>query len=297
MKRFVIALFVALVGGGMIAADAEAKRLGGGKSSGITRDNVMKRDAAPAQPAAPAQSTAPAPAQPAGAAAAQPNRSGLWGMLGGLALGAGLASLFAGGGFGGMLTAILVGLLLLVGVMFLVRMFRSKQGSPAAPMQYAGAGAGNAAPRVMSQPPLPGSTAAALEGAPRSEPQSHVPAGFDVDGFLRHAKLNFLRLQAANDAGNLEDIREFTTPEMFAEIKLQMQERGSKAQETDVMALNADLLDASEEGERYLASVRFYGTIREVAGAAPEAFDEVWHLAKPRDSKTGWAVAGIQQRN
>ncbi len=50
-------------------------------------------------------------------------------------------------------------------------------------------------------------------------------------GFLRCAKLNFVRLQAANDAHNVDDLREFLAPELFAEVKLQMDERGAAMQE------------------------------------------------------------------
>jgi predicted lipid-binding transport protein (Tim44 family) len=106
-----------------------------------------------------------------------------------------------------------------------------------------------------------------------------------------------VRLQAANDQKNIEDIRNFTTPEMFAEIKLEIDERGGGTQQTDVVTLNAELLDVAEENKLYVASVRFHGAIRETEGAAPEAFDEVWHLAKPVDGSRGWAVAGIQQVN
>ena len=120
-------------------------------------------------------------------------------------------------------------------------------------------------------------------------------AGFDVDGFLRQAKVNFVRLQTAHDAGNLEDIRDFTSPEVFAEVRLDLQERGTATQQTDVVVLNADLLDVSEEARQHVASVRFHGTIREQEGAAPAPFDEIWHLTKPLDSSRGWQVAGIQQ--
>ena len=49
-----------------------------------------------------------------------------------------------------------------------------------------------------------------------------VPAGFDSDAFVRNAKVYFVRLQAAWDVGNIADIREFTTPEMFAEVKVDL---------------------------------------------------------------------------
>ena len=76
-------------------ADAQAKRLGGGKSVGKQSSNVTQREAAPtAKPGAPA-------AAPAQAPAAAPKRP--WGaMLGGLAAGLGLAWLASSLGMGGL---------------------------------------------------------------------------------------------------------------------------------------------------------------------------------------------------
>jgi predicted lipid-binding transport protein (Tim44 family) len=124
-----------------------------------------------------------------------------------------------------------------------------------------------------------------------------VPADFDTNSFLRIAKLNFVRLQAANDAKNLDDIREFVSPEFYAEVKLQMDERGNAPQQTDVVTLNAELLDVTTEANRHVASVHFSGMIRETSGAAAEPFNEVWNLSKPIDDSKGWIIAGIQQVN
>jgi predicted lipid-binding transport protein (Tim44 family) len=112
---------------------------------------------------------------------------------------------------------------------------------------------------------------------------------------VRNAKVNFIRLQASNDAGNLDDIREFTSPEMFAEIKMGMSERGATKQETDVAQLNGEVLDVAEEANRYIVSIRFTGLISEEKGAAPAPFDEIWHMTKPTDNSRGWVLAGIQQ--
>ena len=295
MKRVLrasIAVFVLLLSLGFTVHDAEAKRLGGGTSSGINRSgNVMNRQAVPPKPAAPAQNAAPtAPTPPAPVA---PPRSPWMGMLGGLALGAGIGALLGhfglgglGGGFGGILSLLLIGVV----VVFLVRMLMRRNAPTAQPMQYAGAGYGAPTP----DPTLPAPVGAASGGAALLASGS-VPDGFDVDGFVRQAKLNFVRLQAANDSGNMEDIRAFTTPEMYAEIQLQFQERGRANQQTDVVQLNAELLDLSEEATRQLASVRFSGSIRETPNAAPEAFDEVWHLVRSRDGNQGWVIGGIQQ--
>jgi len=297
MKARLISLFalVLSVGFALSSPEAEAKRLGGGLSSGIKRDSgVMKRQAAPTAPSAPSQAVTPKPATPAPAPA--PSGMGRFlGPLAGLAAGIGIASLLSHFGMGGLgegFSSIIMLLLIGVAVFFVVRMLMNRRASqdPAAnsadPLQYAGAGA----------VPAQQANFEALAPAGSSGPvANNLPDGFDVDGFVRQAKLNFVRLQAANDAGNMDDIRAFTTPEMFAEIQLEYQERGKALQQTDVVQLNAGLLDVSTEGNRQVASVRFSGSIRETAAEAPEAFDEVWHLTRPADASSGWVIAGIQQ--
>jgi predicted lipid-binding transport protein (Tim44 family) len=284
MNKFLIAVFAAVFSLGFAAGDAEAKRIGGGKSSGMQRSVTPT---APASPAAPAQNVAPAkPAQPA--AAPQPSGASRWlGPIAGLAAGIGLAALLSHFGLGEGFASILMLLLIAAAVFFVVRLLFRRSAPQSQPLQYAGAG----------DTPAPMRFDAPAAGGPAPAASGSIPAGFDVDGFLRQAKLNFVRLQAANDAMNLEDIRNFTTPEMFAEIRLEIDERGRAPQQTDVVTLNAELLDVAEENSQYVASVRFHGAIREEAGAAPEAFDEVWHLTKPLDGSRGWVVAGIQQVN
>jgi predicted lipid-binding transport protein (Tim44 family) len=122
-----------------------------------------------------------------------------------------------------------------------------------------------------------------------------LPAGFDLAAFERVAKMIFIRLQAANDAGDLDDLRQFTTPEMFATIRLDLQERGAVTQHTDVERVDASVVDFATEGGRQIVSVRFQGLIREEAGAPSQAFDEVWHLVKPEGEGGAWAIGGIQQ--
>ncbi len=122
------------------------------------------------------------------------------------------------------------------------------------------------------------------------------PAWFEDEPFLRQAKANFLRLQDANDKGDINDIREFTTPEIFAEISLQIQERGGKPQHTEVVTLNAEMADVATEGDHVVASVRFSGLIREEEGASAESFNEIWHIQKSTSQPNGsWFIAGIQQ--
>ena len=293
MKHLMIAAFAAVVGLGMMVPDAEAKRLGGGKSAG------MQRQATPA-PTAPAAAGKPATAPSAAAApaaAAKPaGMSRFLGPLAGLAAGLGIAALLSHFGLGeGMADMLLI--LALVGVAFFAVRWLMRKRTPEAGMQYAGAGAtnapGNAAPANFTPAQFESSEVGAGTTAVGAAARN-IPADFDVEGFLRQAKLNFVRLQAANDRGDMDDIREFTAPELFAEIQMQYKERGGKSQETDVMQLNAELLEVVTEGNRHIASVHFSGELREDE-AAPAAFAEVWHLTKPVDGSRGWNVAGIQQ--
>ena len=105
----------------------------------------------------------------------------------------------------------------------------------------------------------------------------------------------FIRMQAANDSADLNDLRQFTTPEMFASVKLDLQERGSAPQQTDVVRVDAQVLDVASEADRQIVSVRFHGLIREEKDGPAAPFDEAWHLVKPNDGSHEWAIAGIQQ--
>jgi predicted lipid-binding transport protein (Tim44 family) len=281
MRHCLLALCVFVAGSMLAMGDADAaRRMGGGKSIG------MQRNVAP-----PAQTPAPAatPGASAGAAAAaQPARSRWLGPIAGLAAGLGLAALFSHLGLGEGFGTFVMVLLLVASAYFLFRMLRRSSQRPA-PLQYAGG------PREPGFAPDPRTAPMPFGGSGSAGTPGAIPAGFDAEGFLRQAKVNFIRLQAAHDRGNLEDIREFTTPEVFAEVTLDIKGRSDATQQTNVVVLNADLLDVSEEGRQYIASVRFCGSLREETGAAPEPFDETWHLTKPVDGSRGWQVAGIQQ--
>ncbi len=315
--------------------DAEAKkRFGGGQSSGMQRDSVKRDAGTPPKPATPPQ-TAPAGAAPAAGAVppVAPAASGMrkWlGPLAGLAAGGLLASMLMGHGFDGLK---IFDMLLIAGIAFagfmLIRAFMRKKAMTAAAgsgvhsMQYAGAGAANnpsqPAPREMPrsvfsspEPATPnvsggrivapeigsrladGNASAAQIEAATLNPR--IPADFAVAPFERQAESSFIRLQAANDAKDLEDIRDFTSPEMFAEISMQLKERGDAVQRTEVVTLSVNVLEVVTENNRAIASVRYTGTIREEVGALPEPFDEVWHVAKNlNDPQATWKLAGIQQ--
>lgn len=277
-----ITLFAAALAVGLTMAvgNAEAARIGGGKSFGMQRQMapVSKPTTAPSA-AAPAAARAPA--------AAQPSRSWL-GPIAGLAAGLGLAALASHFGFGEELANIMMIALLAFAAMAIIGFIMRKRAGQQATM--AGAGAPYNASTYADQ-----SQYQATQSMGSAIGTSNVPAGFDTEGFIRNAKVGFIRLQAAHDAGDLADIREFTSPEMFAEIRMDLDQRNGLPQKTDIVSLNAEILDIAQDANRYIVSTRFSGMLREEAHAAPVAIDEIWHLTKPINGQGGWVLAGIQQ--
>ncbi len=285
MRQLVSTLVVAVVTLAFAMDDAEARRLGGGRSLGVQRSSINpSRTTAQAAPAAkPNPAASPTPA-----AAPQPAGNRWLGPIAGLAAGLGLGYLLGHGGFGGMLGTLLLMALVGFAVVFVLRLFNRPRTE--GNMQYAGVGSEPA-----SAPPPSLASGIGAEPAFGGQPQPNVPAGFDTEGFLRQAKLNFVKLQAVHDSGKLGELREFTTDAMFASIKQDLLQHGGVGQQSDVVTLDADLLEALTEGDTHWASVRFSGTIRETPDARPEAFEEVWNLAKPVSGASGWVLAGIQQ--
>lgn len=285
MRKLILMLSISVLGAVMVATEAEARRLGGGRSVGAQR-NVTAPPAA--TPAKPAQQAAPGQQQAQPAAAQQGSRWGmLGGILGGLALGGLLAWALSGTG----LTTILLVALLAIAAVAALRALRRRESPAPEHVQFAGMGS----ERVRLPEQSGSHTASRIGSVGALHAPSTLPAGFDAAGFLRGAKLNFVKLQMANDQGQLDEIREFTTAEMFAALRKDVLERSAQGQETDVVTLDADLLEVATEQDSHWASVRFSGTVRETPGTAPVGFEEVWNLVKPADGSSGWLLAGIQQ--
>ena len=297
MKKFWMALMIAILGVTMGIGSAEAKRLGGGGSFGKSSPSFSRQ--APMQQSGQQAAPAPRPAQPAAPAPSSPWKGILGGALLGLGLGALLSHFGMGAEFASMLGTVLMIALLAMVAMFIFRML-SRKSAPAHPQPaYAGPDAGpmerSITPEIGSNLGSGGGTGAPAPLTWQAGQTASIPEGFDTAGFLRHAKTNFIRMQAAWDKADAHDIREFTTPEMFAELKMQLTERGSSPNHTDVVSLDAELLGIETTAEEHIASVRFSGMVREAEHAPAEAFSEIWVLAKPVSGQGGWLLAGLQQ--
>ncbi len=278
--------------------NADAKRIGGSKSMGRQSSSVTQKQQAAPTPATPTQTPAAAPvaakpATPAPAPMAQPQKKFGWGgMLGGLAAGLGLGWLLSHFGLGEAASSFFMGLLIVMAVamvgLWLFRRFAgaSYKTSPAGGQQF------DAGYQYDKQEPTVSTTPVSAREVPVNV--SSI-ADFDQEAFLANAKKHFVRLQEAWDQGDLLQLKEFATVEMFEELREDLQARVSQNNKTEVLTLDAELLGVETTSDVYLASVRFSGMIRENAEAPAESFVEVWNLVKPVQGQGGWVLAGIQQ--
>lgn len=280
MKQWLVIGLGALLGFGMVIESAEAKRLGGGRSVGSQRQIAPQQPAKSAQQAAPASTPAAAP------------RSGLgrWlAPLAGLALALGLVSLF-GEDMGSLVLAVL-----LAGIAFFVirALFRALSPQPAAQTPQ-GAQFRNLGRETEAAPP-PSQSLGGMQPEAPAQFSPAIPEGFDVDAFVAQAKRNFLALQAANDRGDLDALREMMSDELYENIAGEIHGRGDTAQQTDVVTLDAQLLEVVTDQDMHWASIRFSGMLREDVSDTATRFEEIWNLQKPANGRTGWMLAGIQQ--
>lgn len=313
MSRSVILAVAALAAVSMSLTDlADARRMGGGRSFGAQRESITPTRPAtsPAAPAGnanasaqPAAPTAAAAKAPTAAPAPAPSGASRWlGPIAGIAAGLGLAALMSHFGLSEGFGSLLLIALLVIGAIFVLRMFlgRRQSAGPMQPgaMQYATA---NDAARASYDAPAWGSATKA-EPALAAEPASPefgvvrkpLPPGFDAEGFAQEAKRQYIRIQRSFDNADRAALSSVMTSEMNTEIGRELDERVGH-QPTEIVTLDADVLDVTEEADKYWASVRFTGLLREDGEPLPKQVDEIWNLTKPVNGSSGWMLAGISQ--
>lgn len=290
-----------------VMSDADAKRFGGGSSFGGRSSYSTPYQRSVTPPARPAQQQAATPNQAPNPAL--PNRSGLMGMLGGLALGGLLGSLFAGGGFHGVN---FMDFLVFGGIAFLLyKLFAAKKARSAQQPVYNRTADNNYQEPQSNQTDPAGFNTDILFGnknntgssEPLSQPVQQdanfgtaaVPADFDQKAFLDGAKIAFTNLQKAWDDRDLAEIRGLTTDKVFADIQDQLKALTTENR-TEVLKLEAELLEVREVGSELEAVVLFDSIMREDSNAQASQVREVWHFIKPKVSiQPKWYLDGIQQ--
>jgi predicted lipid-binding transport protein (Tim44 family) len=308
MKTHTGILFGALLSLFLVFAgldDAEARRFGGGGNFGgrSSYSAPYQRSAQPQRQAQQQQAGKQAPAANPGMAG-----RGMMGMLGALAVGGLLGSMFSGGGFHGLnfLDMLVFGAI----AFFLYRMFAARKSAAQQPAYGRTSHDNNYQDNSPSnQPSNQGgfNTDVLFKDKPVADTTSQnyqqdadfntvaVPNGFDEKGFLDGAKVAYKTLQKAWDARDLAEIRGLTTDKVFAEIQDQIK-ASTEDNHTDILKIEAELLEVREIGNEIEAVVLFDTVMREDREAQAGQVREVWHFVKPSNpAQTKWLLDGIQQ--
>ena len=118
---------------------------------------------------------------------------------------------------------------------------------------------------------------------------------FDEDEFLKGAKAVYARIQESWDARDLEDIREFVGDQVYENLQ-QHARRNPTPSKTDILLVEAKVLEVKRDNADLTASVLYDVLLRKKGAKANSKLKEIWHFRKDaQDKKALWKVEGIQQ--
>lgn len=170
--------------------------------------------------------------------------------------------------------------LLLAGLAFMMFRKRSAAGSARTGVPRSGYGHGVST----------GAPAAANAGTPGA---ATAEADGDVRSLVANAKAFYTHLQELNNHGDLAGLRACTTDDIFPALAADIQGR-TQASTTTVLSVDAQLLDATHEANRLIASLRYRSLVSEGPNEPPQSVDEVWHFVKEAAPSAQWRLAGIE---
>jgi predicted lipid-binding transport protein (Tim44 family) len=290
-------------------SNVEAKRFGGSRSFGgkSSYSSPYRRAAKPTRSA----SQQKAYQKNQAARQGMSRRGGFMGMLGGLALGGLLGAMLFGGAFEGFN---FMDILIFAGIAYLLyKLFAAKARNRQRPAYSKNSYDNFSSGTTQNQQPAFSTSSHRSSSADFNTDvlfnkdkkqgvstdtefeQDIIPADFDEADFLAGAKAAFKELQKAWDNHDLAEIRGLTTDKVFAEIQQQLN-TSTETNQTDVLKIDAELLNIRELASELEAVVLFDTIIREGKNSQAEQMREVWHFIKSKNSiQPKWYLDGIQQ--
>ena len=262
---------------------AEAKKFGGGKTFGSTRQT------APVQPTTRPDANTPTKTT---TTATSGKKGMLGGLMGGLLAGGLIAALF-GGAFEGIqfMDILILGLLA-----FVIFKLLGRRGTPVARPAY-----DIPMPRETDQrmpfetvPPARDTVFGASGGFTASAVPFNLPPGFDMTAFLAGARDHYRTLQEAWNKNDLQRIQDYVTPELYNALKA---ERATLPgdQHTEVMFVDAELVRADHNATQAEVSIKFSGRYRDTHESVEEPITDIWHLERDlSQANAPWYIAGIE---
>lgn len=282
--RWLLPFFTVFLMVGLAVPDAEARRMGGGKSFGAAPMHKSQ----PAQRQQAQQQAAPRNQQQNPAATSGASR---WlGPLAGIAAGGLLASMLFGDGFQGLqiFDILIFGLLAFV----LFKLF-SRRNAPAMQRQPHPAGGPAGHPQQAPQTWTPAGGAAAPVAAAQPVTMD-APAWFDADSFLKGAEEHFFTLQRHWRDGDTAGMAEYLDPALLQQM-IAARAEAPPSSNGFVEELEVRLEGIEQREGRTIATVGFTGLDREFPQDEGERFDESWRLERADGENQPWVICGIRQ--
>lgn len=117
---------------------------------------------------------------------------------------------------------------------------------------------------------------------------------FDVDNFIKGAKILFNRMQESWGTRYLEDIKRFTTKHIFDEISAQAQQDPTPSPIT-VVHLDVSLTGTQILEDNEFADVLFRATLQEEENEENKTISEIWRFTRTKDTNSSWKLDAITQ--
>lgn len=263
----------------LLTETVEAKRFGGGRSLGN----------------APSTSRSFTSMQPRNIQRQRPAMDqfsrfgGMGGIFTGLLAGTLLGSFFGGGAFArlGLLDILILGGI----IFFLYRMFTTRN-TEQTQQQYA-----STVKEHSSMWENLGDITADSSEDESYTTQSTEEGGienFDVDNFIKGAKILFTRMQESWGNRDIEDIKRFTTKHMFEDIAKELANTPN-TEHISVIHLHAELTGTQVLENEECADVLFKATLQEGENEENTICSEIWRFTRARDGASSWKLDGITQ--
>lgn len=293
IRMFAIILALSVFSSFAMPDDADARRLGGGRSIGRT---TTVRPSAPAGVTSGQQhfQQQQRSAVNNNAGAATMSRRGMFGgLFGGLLAGTLLGSLLMGGGVGGsggLLDLIILGLIIYFGIKFFKN--RKQKNNQSYSQNYQDV---NYSQTNTQNFQANGNSAwdnLRSERAETTDPYTSTGT-FNTEEFLEGAKKLYVRMQESWDMRDIEDIKQFTSPVMHKDIEEQFKEDPNPSK-TEIILINPSVLEVKQEGDYEQVAVLFDVLMKEAENENNEQVREIWNFSRNKAKNGNWVLDGIQ---
>lgn len=120
----------------------------------------------------------------------------------------------------------------------------------------------------------------------------NLPDNFDTNSFLEGARSHYQTLQTAWNNADYTIMAEYLSPELVAEFKAEREAIDHVS--TQVMFIDAELVRADTDTQKWQISVRFTGKYRDLSDEKEQPILEIWHLERAISDDAPWLIVGVE---